>query len=87
MVDQIHGEYQFMRSNGFARRAGLRARSTEKAGRDSSADRAQFGAELNSYRFIAKADITATVIIDLANTREQAVPNPDTAAKHSQPRR
>jgi len=42
MVDQIHGEYQFMRSNGFARRAGLRARSTEKAGRDSSADRAQF---------------------------------------------
>jgi DNA-binding NarL/FixJ family response regulator len=32
----------------------------------SSADRTQFGAEVNSYRFIAKADITATVIIDLA---------------------
>jgi len=43
----------------------------------SSADPAQFGGELNSCRFIAKADITATVIIDLAGTREQAVPNPD----------
>ena len=43
----------------------------------SSADPAQFGAELNSYRFIAKADITAAVIIDLAATREQAVQNPD----------
>ena len=53
----------------------------------SSADPAQFGAELNSYRFIAKADITATVITDLANTREEAVPNRDTPAKHHQPRR
>jgi len=48
----------------------------------SSADPAQFGAELNNHRFIAKADITATVITDLANTREQAVPNPDTPAQH-----
>jgi DNA-binding NarL/FixJ family response regulator len=34
----------------------------------SSADRTQFGAKLNSYRFVAKADITATVIAGLANT-------------------
>jgi DNA-binding NarL/FixJ family response regulator len=35
----------------------------------SSADRAQLLAEVNSYRFIAKADITATNIASLANTR------------------
>jgi CheY-like chemotaxis protein len=34
----------------------------------SSADRVQFGAKINSYRFVAKADITATVIASLANT-------------------
>jgi hypothetical protein len=34
----------------------------------SSADRAQFGAKINSYRFVAKADITATVIAVLAST-------------------
>lgn len=33
----------------------------------SSAGRAQFGAKINSYRFVAKADITATVIAGLAN--------------------
>jgi hypothetical protein len=38
----------------------------------SSADRTQFGTKVNSYRFSAKADITATVIASLANTREQA---------------
>jgi hypothetical protein len=42
----------------------------------SSADRAQFGARVNDYRFIAKADITATLIARLANTREQAGPFP-----------
>jgi CheY-like chemotaxis protein len=47
----------------------------------SSAGRAQFGAKINSYRFIAKADITATAIAGLANTREQAGPNPDTPIK------
>ena len=34
----------------------------------SSAGRAQFGAQINSYRFVAKADITATVIASLADT-------------------
>jgi two-component system, chemotaxis family, chemotaxis protein CheY len=47
----------------------------------SSADREQFGAKINSCRFIAKADITATAIASLANTREQAGPNPDTPKK------
>jgi CheY-like chemotaxis protein len=32
----------------------------------SSADRAQFGAEVDGYRFVAKADIGATVIAGLA---------------------
>ena len=53
----------------------------------SSADGVQIGAELDSYRFIAKADITATVIIDLAHTRERAVPNPDTPAQRPRPRK
>ena len=52
----------------------------------SSADPAQFSAELNSYRFIAKADITATAITDLAKTREETMPNRDTPTKHHQPR-
>jgi len=34
----------------------------------SSAGRARFGAQINSYRFVAKADITATVIASLADT-------------------
>jgi two-component system, NarL family, response regulator EvgA len=34
----------------------------------SSAGRAQFDAKINSYRFVAKADITATVIAVLAST-------------------
>jgi DNA-binding NarL/FixJ family response regulator len=38
----------------------------------SSADRAQFGVKISSYRFVAKADITATVIADLANTPASA---------------
>jgi hypothetical protein len=38
----------------------------------SSADRAQLLSEVNSYRLIAKADITATNIASLANTREHA---------------
>jgi CheY-like chemotaxis protein len=42
----------------------------------SSADRTQFGAKVNNYRFIAKADITATVIASLANTREQGRTEP-----------
>jgi DNA-binding NarL/FixJ family response regulator len=33
----------------------------------SSADRAQFGTKINSYRFVAKADLTATLIADVAN--------------------
>jgi DNA-binding NarL/FixJ family response regulator len=34
----------------------------------SSAGRAQFGSKINSYRFVAKADITATVVAVLAST-------------------
>jgi hypothetical protein len=37
----------------------------------SSADRAQFGAKINSYWFIAKADISSTVIASLASTRNR----------------
>jgi len=37
----------------------------------SSADRAQFGAKINSYWFIAKADISSTVIASLASTRDR----------------
>jgi DNA-binding NarL/FixJ family response regulator len=47
----------------------------------SSAGREQFGAKINSYRFIAKADITATAIAGLANPCEQAGPNPGTPIK------
>ena len=53
----------------------------------SSADPAHFGAKINGYRFIAKADITATAITDLAKTREETMPNRDTPTKHHQPRR
>jgi CheY-like chemotaxis protein len=46
----------------------------------SSAGRAQFGAKINSYRFVAKADITATVIAGLASSpptsAARAVPGP-----------
>ena len=52
----------------------------------SSADRAHFGAKINGYRFIAKADISTAVIASLASTRDQAGPNPDTPAKRSPPR-
>jgi FixJ family two-component response regulator len=51
----------------------------------SSADRAHFGAKINGYWFIAKADISSTVIASLASTREQARPNPGTPAKRSPP--
>ena len=51
----------------------------------SSADRTQFGAKVNNYRFIAKSDITATIIASLANTREQAGQNPDTIEKRPPP--
>jgi DNA-binding NarL/FixJ family response regulator len=47
----------------------------------SSADRAQFGAKINSYRFVAKADITATAIADLANTPPTSQTESDTPAK------
>jgi two-component system response regulator EvgA len=47
----------------------------------SSADRAQFGAKINSYRFVAKADITATVIADLAKTPPPSQTESDTPAK------
>jgi hypothetical protein len=36
-----------------------------------SADRAQFGAKINSYWFIAKADISSTVIASLVGTRDR----------------
>ena len=52
----------------------------------SSADPAHFGAKINGYRFIAKADISTAVIASLASTRDQAGPNPDTPAKRSPPR-
>ena len=51
----------------------------------SSADRAHFGAKINGYWFIAKADISSTVIAILSRTREQARPNPGTPAKRSPP--
>jgi DNA-binding NarL/FixJ family response regulator len=41
----------------------------------SSADRAQFGAQVNGYRFIAKADISATAIATLATTPDPAGPD------------
>jgi DNA-binding NarL/FixJ family response regulator len=47
----------------------------------SSADRARFSAKINSYQFIAKADITAVAIADMVNIREQARPNPDTPVR------
>ena len=47
----------------------------------SSGDRAQFGAKINSYRFVAKADITATVIADLASTPPTSPTESDTPAK------
>ena len=37
----------------------------------SSADRAQFGAKINSYWFIVKADISSTGIASLASTRDR----------------
>jgi hypothetical protein len=52
----------------------------------SSADRAQLLAEVDSYRFIAKADITATNIASLANTREQAGPTLGTLANRARRR-
>lgn len=52
----------------------------------SSADRAQLLAEVNSHRFIAKADITVTNIASLANTREQAGPTLGTLANRAHPR-
>jgi DNA-binding NarL/FixJ family response regulator len=40
----------------------------------SSADRARFGPEVNGYRFVGKADISATVIATLASAPERAGP-------------
>jgi DNA-binding NarL/FixJ family response regulator len=40
-----------------------------------SADRAQFGVKVNGYRFIAKADISATVIAALTSGPAQAGPD------------
>jgi len=42
----------------------------------SSADRAQFGPRVNDYRFVAKADISATVLAALASAPERAGPDP-----------
>jgi len=50
----------------------------------SSADRAEFGAKINSYRFVAKADITATILADLANTPPTAETESETPAKPGQ---
>lgn len=54
-------------NTGFAIAHGLRALPTPPVViLTSSADRAQFGARVNGYRFLAKADIGATAIAALA---------------------
>ena len=61
---------------GFAIARGLRALPTPPLViLTSSADRAQLGPQVNVYRFLAKADVSATAIATLVNTPEMAEPH------------
>lgn len=61
---------------GFAIACGLRALPTPPLViLTSSADRAQLGPQVNVYRFLAKADVSATAVATLVSTPERAEPD------------